>query len=78
MSRVNSFHNNVQRSLVFSLIAYLPALFISSALIKNIGFISLSDDMFMLINQMLTVGSSFGVGTLINKLITKKYKTKAV
>lgn len=32
--------------------------------------------MFMLINQMLTVGSSFGVGTLINKLITKKYKTK--
>lgn len=76
MSRVNSFHNNVQRSLVFSLIAYLPALFISSALIKNIGYISLSDDMFMLINQMLTVGSSFGVGTLINKLITKKYKTK--
>ena len=29
MSRVNSFHNNVQCSLAYSLIAYLPALFIS-------------------------------------------------
>ena len=76
MSKVNSFENKLISTLGFSIIGYLPILFVSSLLIKNIGVISFTNVISALSYPAIMAGSSFGIGALINSLINKKYKTK--
>lgn len=72
MSKVNSFENKVINTLGFSLIIYLLILLASSLLVKNIGFISFTNISY----PVILFSSSFGIGSLINSLVSKKYKIK--
>lgn len=76
MSKVNSFENKVINTLGFSLIIYLPILLASSLLVKNIGFISFTNIISELSYPVILFSSSFGIGSLINSLISKNYKIK--
>ena len=76
MSKVNSFENKLINTLGFSLITYLPILLASSLLVKNIGFISFTNIISEFSYPVILFTSSYVFGSLINSLISKKYKIK--
>lgn len=76
MSKVNSFENKAITTFGLSMFGYLPIFLASSALIKNIGVTAFTNVIPALSYPAIVIGSSFCVGTLINSLINKKFKTK--
>ena len=76
MANVNSFEYKLFSTLGFSIIGYLPMFLISSGLIKDIGVTAFTNVIPALSYPAIMIGSSLGIGTLINSLINKKYKVK--
>ena len=76
MSKVNSFENKAINIFAFSMFGYLPIFLASSALINNIGVAAFTNVIPALSYPAIVIGSSFGVGTLLNSLLNRKFKTK--
>jgi len=76
MAKVNSFEYKAGTTLTFSMVGYFAIFLASSALIKGIGVTAFTNVIPALSYPAIVVGSSLGVGTLINTLMAKKYQTK--
>lgn len=76
MANVNKFEYKALKTLGLSVLPYL-CIFISSALLtKNGAMTSITSTIPIESLPLIIVGSSLGIGTIVGKLLERKYKTK--